>query len=81
VSEQEEGGEILAQFEKNSREVVRIRRVTYNGRELVDIRSWYPAGDALKPGKGLSLRIEQLKELRKALAAAEKALATERAAG
>jgi hypothetical protein len=65
---------VLAEFQKNKRETVRIRRTQYRGVELIDVRGWYQEGEELKPGKGLSIRVEQLPELRRALSQAEKAL-------
>lgn len=70
-------GVLLGEFKKNSRETVRVRRTTYRGVPLVDVRAWYLDGDTLKPGKGLSLRLEQLPELRKTLQAAERQVKAE----
>jgi len=75
VSVEPEGEDVvLAEFQKNKRETVRIRKTQYRGVDLIDVRGWYQEGEALKPGKGLSIRIEQLPELRRALSQAEKAL-------
>jgi hypothetical protein len=71
---------ILAEFPKNSREVVRIRRTEYQGRELIDIRTFYPdlVEDTMRPGKGLALRLEQLPDLIQALETSAAALDAER---
>lgn len=70
-------GEVLAEFVKNSRERVLVRRTQYNGRELLDVRAFYQAGEEWRPGRGLSLRVEQLADLRRALNVAAKALASQ----
>lgn len=64
---------LLAEFSKNSREVVRVRLTEYRGLPLIDIRAFYPQGGEMKPGKGLALNRELIKTLRIALQAAEKA--------
>jgi hypothetical protein len=74
-------GVVIAEFEKNAREVVKVRLTRYAGRDLVDIRAWYEGDDgAFHPGKGIALRRDLLPELRKALAAAEEAAELETAA-
>ena len=72
-------GTIIAEFDKNSREKVRVSLTEYNGVDLLDVRAFYEAGGEMKPGKGLALRRELITPLRKALQAAEKALAAEKA--
>lgn len=68
-------GQLIAEFDKNQREKVRVRLTTYGGHDLIDIRAFWEdkAGD-LQPGKGLAIRRELIPELRKALQAAEKAV-------
>lgn len=68
----------LAEFGKNSREVVRVRRTEYEGRALLDVRTWYPdlVTGEMRPGKGLALRVEQLDDLRQALSTAASVLET-----
>ena len=77
--------EVIAEVEKNSREVIRIQREVYRGIPLLDLRVWVPAGgygEELQPTrKGLALRpetwLELLPELQAALADAEEQEAEE----
>lgn len=72
-------GTVIAEFDKNQREKVRVSLTEYNGVELLDVRAFYESGGEMKPGKGLALRRDLIPTLRKALQAAEKALAAEKA--
>lgn len=72
-------GAIVAEFEKNSREVVRVSLTEYKGQDLLDVRAFYQDGGEWKPGKGLALRRDLVTPLRKALQAAEKAARADRA--
>jgi len=64
---------LIASFEKNSAEVVRVHLQTWKAQRYVDIRVWAQAqpGDgeaAAQPThKGITLNIELLDELRKAI--------------
>jgi hypothetical protein len=64
---------LIASFEKNSAEVVRIHLQTWKSQRYVDIRVWAQArpGDgeaAAQPThKGITLNVELLDELRKAI--------------
>jgi Transcriptional Coactivator p15 (PC4) len=69
---------VIAEFDKNTREKVRVTLTEYNGIPLIDVRAFYIDGTEWKPGKGLSLRRELLPQLKKALQAAEKALKEEK---
>ena len=42
---------IIAEGDRNAREVIRAALDQYNGRQTVNIRTWYRDGDTLKPGK------------------------------
>jgi hypothetical protein len=44
---------------------------TYAGRALVDLRTWYPAGGKLAPGKGFAAEARHLPRLTAAFAKAE----------
>ena len=59
--------ELIAEVPKNSREVIRIQRTTFNGAPLVDARVWtvpaVPGGDSKPTKKGLTLRPETWAEL------------------
>jgi len=56
---------LLAQFDKNSTEIVRISRTTYREHELVDLRCFYQDDQgAYQPTKkGLTLKPEVFAEL------------------
>jgi len=59
---------LLAEFPKNSREVVRISSRMFKGLPLLSLRVFYADGAELKPGKaGLCIRQDQLDTLRSAL--------------
>ena len=72
-------GMVIAEFDKNTREKLRVSLTEYNGVDLLDIRAFYSAGGEMKPGKGLAIRRELITPLRKALQAAEKAQAADKA--
>lgn len=64
---------LVAEFQKNARERVRVALTEYAGHELVDVRAyWQDQTGEWRPGKGLALRRELLPELRRALLAAER---------
>jgi hypothetical protein len=67
-------GIIVAEFEKNASEVVRVRLTEYQGKALLDIRAFYEDRETheRKPGKGLAIRRELLPELKAALEEAER---------
>ena len=55
-------GEIIAEIPKNSREVYRVGRRDFKGFPLVDIRVWFDDATTgeLRPGKGVSIKLESL---------------------
>jgi hypothetical protein len=55
----------FAEIERNSHEVLRMRIDEFNGRTVVDLRSWFRAADGeLKPGRtGLTLSVRHLEKL------------------
>lgn len=63
-------GEIIAEIEKNSREVYRVMARTFKGYRLADVRVWFDAPDTgeLRPGKGISIKVDALPEIVEALA-------------
>ncbi len=67
-------GTVIAEFEKNQREKLRVSLTTYNGVDLLDVRAFYESRGEMKPGKGIAIRRELIVQLRKALQAAEKAV-------
>lgn len=62
---------VIYEFEKNSRETVRLIRKIWNAQDLIDLRVYYKAENGeLKPTqKGLCLKVERLPELKKAIEA------------
>ena len=73
-------GVVVTEFDKNTREKIRVSLTEYNGVDLLDVRAFYQAGGEWKPGKGLAIRRELITPLRKALQAAEKAAKSSTAA-
>lgn len=62
---------IIAEFERNAREVVRVALDCYRGAHTIDVRVWYFSGRDLKPGKtGLTLSVRHVDGLADALAKA-----------
>lgn len=66
---------VVASWQKNSRENVRVALQEFRGRQLIDVRLTVPLAahsDVQSPTKsGVSLQIHQLPQLRQALADAE----------
>jgi hypothetical protein len=63
---------VVSEWWKNrSGESIRVRLSTYEGRDLIDVRTFYTSQEGvLKPGKGFCAEIKHLPKLAKALAAA-----------
>ncbi|MCW5692926.1 MAG: transcriptional coactivator p15/PC4 family protein [Pseudolabrys sp.] len=63
---------IIAEWDRNAREVMRVALDYYNGRHTINARVWYHDDGGLKPGKaGVTLAIKHLPALADALAKAE----------
>lgn len=59
---------VIAEWERNAREVVRVSLDSYRGSYTIDIRVWWLSGRELKPGKtGITLGIRNLDQLAKAV--------------
>jgi hypothetical protein len=59
---------LIAEWQKNARETLRVRLDEYQGRAIVDLRVWYDDGGTLKPGRaGLTLAVRHLPEMAEAL--------------
>ncbi len=69
---------IIDEWEKNSRERVRVAIDNFRGNNLIDLRAFWPDGDEWKPGKGFACRVSHLPRLVEALS---KALDAARAHG
>ena len=66
---------IIAEWQKNSRETLRVRLDSYQGQAVICARSWYQASDGtLKPGRGgLTVSIRHLPALASAFVKAMEA--------
>lgn len=64
---------IIAEWDRNGREVVRVALDSYQGRTTINARVWFHDGDgSLKPTKtGITLAVKHLPALAEALANAE----------
>jgi len=70
-------GEVIASFEKNSMEEVRVSLTEFKGKALIDLRVYYQPedGEEKRPTKkGITISPEKFPELKKAILALEKAL-------
>ena len=68
---------IVGQFEKNSREEIRVQLREFKGHQLLDIRTFYftAEGGEPKPSpKGISLSLKLLPQLKEAILEAERVL-------
>jgi hypothetical protein len=61
---------VVSEWWKNrSGESIRVRLSTYEGRDLIDVHTFYTSQEGvLKPGKGFCAEIKHLPKLAKALA-------------
>ena len=68
--------ELIAQFEKNATEVVRVSLTEYRGRKLVDVRVYYSDGEGQyhPTKKGVSLSVDVYPDFKRALLELEKIL-------
>lgn len=68
--------ELIAQFEKNATEVVRISLTEFRGRQLIDVRVYYTddEGEYRPTRKGISLAVDAYLDFRNAVARLDKLL-------
>lgn len=69
--------DVIASFEKNSFEEVRLSLTKYKGKDLVDLRVYYRPNDGeemLPTKKGITISPEKFPELKKAILTLETAL-------
>ena len=61
--------EVIAKFEKNSREEVRLNVEEYKGRKIINIRVYYrsPTGEWLHGKQGLALSVDRYRDLAEAV--------------
>lgn len=67
----QDAGAIVAAFDLNDREELRVRVSLYKGVAMVDTRRWYSAKDGMRPGKGLTVPAWHLPRLIEALQQAQ----------
>jgi len=60
---------LVAEFNKNASEVVRVQLTEYDGKQLLDIRVWVQndKGDFIPTRKGITIRTEQVNSLKQAI--------------
>lgn len=60
---------LIASFDKNVNEVVKVELTEYGGNDLVAIRCWIknPGGEDFPTKKGITLRVENFPLLKKAV--------------
>jgi Transcriptional Coactivator p15 (PC4) len=62
---------IVAEWWKNRRgESIRLTLNRFEGRDVIDLRTWYSADGRLKPGKGFAAEVRHLPRLAAAFAKA-----------
>jgi Transcriptional Coactivator p15 (PC4) len=62
---------IIAERDRNSREVVRVALNHWNSRDTIDVRTWYRDDGEVKPSKsGITLAVKHLSALAAAMAKA-----------
>jgi hypothetical protein len=55
---------IITEWDRNSREVVRVALDRFNGKHTINIRVWYRDGDELRPSKsGVTLAVKHLEPM------------------
>jgi hypothetical protein len=63
---------VIAEWWKNRRgESIRLTLNLYEGRNVIDLRTWYTADGKPKPGKGFAAEVRHLPSLAAAIAKAE----------
>ncbi len=64
---------LIADIPKNATENIRVSLTEYKGYKLLDVRTYYQAGnDEWKPGKGITVRRDLIPELKEAIIEAER---------
>ena len=68
--------ELIAQFEKNATEVVRVSLTEFHGRKLIDLRVYYTddKGEYRPTRKGISLAVDGYTDFRSAVARLDRML-------
>ncbi len=62
-------GQIIADIEKNSKEIIRVEVSEFKGRELINLRIWFSNvdGEYRPTQKGVTIDISKFEELKKAI--------------
>ena len=60
---------IIAEWQKNRREILRVRLDEFKGQSVIDCRAWYADKEGnMRPGRGgLTISVRHLPQLAKAL--------------
>jgi hypothetical protein len=59
---------VVAEWDRNAREVIRVALDQFSGRHTINLRVWYREGGSLKPGKsGITLSLGHLPALTEAM--------------
>lgn len=60
---------IIADIERNQKEIIRVEVSEFNGKELINLRIWYHHmdGDYRPTQKGVALDISKFKDLKEAI--------------
>ena len=68
--------QVLAQFEKNTTEVVRVSLTEFRGHKLIDLRVYYrdDEGQYRPTKKGVSISVDLYTDFKRAMQALERAL-------
>lgn len=62
---------LIAEWPRNSRDVIRVRLNAFNGRTTIELREWYPSDGGWNPGKaGITLSVAHVRTLADAFAKA-----------
>ena len=62
---------LIAEGDRNAREIVRVALGLYNGKHTINVRVWYRDDDEVKPSKsGITLAVKHLPALADAVAKA-----------
>jgi hypothetical protein len=62
-------GQIIADIEKNNKEIIRVEVSEFKGRELINLRIWFYSfdGEYRPTQKGVTIDVSKFEELKKAI--------------
>jgi len=62
---------LIAEWPRNSKDLIRVRLNAFNGRTTIELREWYPTDGDYKPGRaGITLSVAHVRTLADAFAKA-----------